>query len=184
MEPAHRTLDHHGRAGDDGIMTTEADIDAMLAARKTLAGRPVWREDERGTVAHMVVPIAKEEVIGGLTFRASALLFESAESGSCVIVLDDRPIQRLSFRPTHAHVNPFGAAVSVGLRGLRCPAGVSRIHHWAENRRWPRPLSDNVAVASPLHVEFDSFALTLALFLHICNIDGELPPPPWEPRLL
>ena len=165
-------------------MIDPATIDALLAARKALAGVPRWIIDPRGSVANLAVPVASGGIIGALTFRASTLVHEPTQSGSCVLVFDGRPIQRLSFRPTHAHVNSFGPSVSEHLRGLHLPAGQSRVHLWADNRAWPRPKSDNVSVARPMQLEWEDLDIVLAIFLHMCNVDGALPPAPWEPRLL
>ena len=165
-------------------MMSVADIDSMLAVAKTLAGVPTWVEDERGTVARIVVPVATGGVVAGLTFRAGAVLHARVQTGSCVLVCDGRPVQRLSFRPDHAHVNPFGKGVPKRLRGLRLPPGVSRLHAWSVNRDWPRSPADNVAVAEPLNPEPASFEDALEFFLRLCNIDGEIPLPPWEPPLL
>lgn len=165
-------------------MIDPATIDAVLAKKKALAGVPRWICDPRGSVANLAVPVASGDIIGALTFRASTLVHEASQSGSCVLVFDGRPIQRLSFRPTHAHVNPFGARVSDHLRGLRLPAGQSRIHLWTDNRAWPRPKGDNVSVARPLQLNWENLDIVLAIFLYMCNVEGALPPAPWEPRLL
>ncbi len=159
-------------------------IDALLAEKKALAGAPRWIGDERGAVASLAAPVAKRGVVGALSFRATALVYEPIQSGSCVLVFDGRPIQRLSFRPTHAHVNPFGPSVSTPLRGLHLPAGKSRVYLWAENRAWPRPKGDNVGVAQPILLDMEGLDKVLAIFLQMCNVDGVLPPAPWEPRLL
>ena len=165
-------------------MTTATDIDALMAEHKTLAGAARWTIDHRGSVADLAVPVATYGIVGGLTFRATALVYEPVQSGSCVLVLEQRPLQRLSFRPTHAHLNPFGPGVSGHLRGLRLPAGKSRIYPWSENRTWPRPKGDNASVAHPMPVDLESLDSMLALFLQLCHIHGDLPCAPWEPRLL
>lgn len=165
-------------------MRTVDDIDAMLVARKRLDARPVWARDERGSVAHLTVSIMGWGPTEGLTFIATALVYEPIQAGSCVLILERRPVQRLSFRPTHAHVNPPDPRVSRELRGLRMPAGGSRLYPWSANRNWPRARSDNVSVGQPLLPDAGSLDMALAIFLDICNIDGEIPPAPWEPRLL
>lgn len=155
-----------------------------MGERKTLAGVARWTIDDHGSVANLAVPVTTHGIVGGLTFYATALVYEPVQSGSCVLVLEQRPLQRFSFRPTHAHLNPFGPGVSPHLRGLRLPAGKSRIYPWSENRTWPRPKGDNASVAQPMDVDMGSLDLMLALFLQLCDIDGDLPCAPWEPRLL
>jgi hypothetical protein len=165
-------------------VTSAADIDALLSASKTLAGSPVWMKDDRGTVSKLTIPVAEAGVVGSLVLEASATLNSDPQHGSCVLVFEGRPIQRLSFRPDHAHVNPLNKSIPKGLRGLRLPPGASRMYPWTLNRTWPRPASDNVPVAEPIDPEPESFHSALTIFLRLCGIEGDLPPPPWEPRLL
>lgn len=159
-------------------MTTADDIDAMLAERKGLEGRSTWVRDDRGSVAHLKATVAGGSGVESVAFVATALVHEPVQTGSCVLVVQGRPLQRLSFRPTHAHVNPPGPKVPPTLRGLRLPAGHSRIYRWENNRSWPRLRSDNVTVGQPLLPDVGTLELALAIFLHICNIEGEIPSPP------
>lgn len=165
-------------------MTTVGDIDAMMAESKALDGDPAWVRDDRGSVAHLAIRVVGSRSFETLTFKATAIVHEPVQSGSCVLVLNGRPVSRLSFRPSHAHINPLSSHVAQELRGLRLPAGQSRFYAWSDNRAWPRPKSDNVGVARTLDPDMGSLALALAIFLNICNIDGQIPSPPWEPRLL
>lgn len=165
-------------------MTTPADIDALLAAAKTLAGRPEWVEDERGSVAKLAVPVALSGIVGELVLRANATLHTVPQRGGGVLIFEGRPIQRLSFRPDHAHLNPFARTVPAPHRGRRLVPDVSRLHPWRLNRAWPRPFTDNVAVAEGVEPEPVSLQAALTIFLRLCAIKGDLPPPPWEPRLL
>lgn len=165
-------------------MTNAADIDALLVARKTLSGAPNWVRDDTSAVVKLAAPVAVSGVLGGLVLRASATLETTPQRGSCALIYEDRPIQRLSILPDHAHHNPFRPSAPSGLRGLTLPADASRLHAWAHNRSWPRLGGDNVAMAEPLPVEVASMAEGLTIFLALCGIEGDLPPPPWEPRLL
>ena len=165
-------------------MTTVADIDALLATPKALGGAPKWVRDDRGTVSKLGVPILEAGVVGGLILQAHANLHTSPHRGGCVLVFEGRPVQRLTFKPDHAHTNPFTHAIPQPLRGRRLPPEVSRIHPWSLNRVWPRPATDNVQVAESLGVEPESFDTALTIFLDLCGIVGDLPPAPWEPRLL
>jgi len=165
-------------------VTDTAIIDVLLGTYKTLAGRPAWVLDERGTVAKLAVPVLQNGVVAGLTLQAHATVQTNPQRGGCVLILEGRPIQRLSFRPDHLHVNPLVKTIPRSLRGLRLPANASRFHAWTLNREWPRRALDKVAVAEPVEPEPDSFLDALTIFLHHCGIEGALPPPPWEPRLL
>jgi len=165
-------------------VTSADDIDALLAAHKSLAGLATWVKDERGTVAKLAVPIAVDGVVGGLILQAHATLVTDPQSGGCVLIMDGRPVQRLSIRPDHAHLNPFLKTSPAAHRGVRLAAGLSRLHPWRLNRAWPRPPGDNVPFAQMIEPEPETFAAALTIFLEACRIDGVLPPPPWEPRLL
>ncbi|HUZ13599.1 MAG TPA: hypothetical protein VMU93_12190 [Caulobacteraceae bacterium] len=165
-------------------MTPAVDIDTLLAAAKILAGAPVWVKDERGTVVKLAVPVAQSGVVGGLILQAGATLHTEPQRGAFVLVFEGRPIQRLSFKPDHGHANPPSRTIPQEFRGRRLPPGLSRMHHWSLNRIWPRPISDNVAVATLVHPEPSSLEAAVTIFLRACCIEGDLPPPPWEPRLL
>ena len=158
-------------------MTTISDVDALLIDVKYFGNHDGWKLDERGSVAHLSIPITSNSINHDLTLSSTALVRDPVQAESCVLILERRPVQRLSFRPNHAHVNPFRAHIDRGLRGLRLPAGSSRLYPWRANRTWPRLKSDNVAVAEPVLPEPVSLA-ALAMFLRICNIEGEIPSPP------
>lgn len=165
-------------------MSSVANIDDLLAAAKALAGTPTWRPDGTSAITKLVAPVSVNGVVGGLAIHASATTETSPQRGSCVLVYEGRPIQRLSFMPDHAHHNPFVVSAPAPARGITLPAGRSRFHSWALNRAWPRPPGDNVSIAELLAVEPGSISEALTIFLAACGIDGDLPPPPWEPRLL
>lgn len=165
-------------------MIGPAEIDALLARPKQLVGAPTWIADDRGSVTKLAAPAAESGIVGGLTLFASAPLHATPQRGSVVLVLEGRPIQRLSFQPDHVHVNPFAKSVPQPLRGLKLAAGQSRIHPWRLNRTWPRAPNDNVSVGEILDPQPETFGDALTIFLHACGIESQLPPPPWEPRLL
>lgn len=164
-------------------MTRPADIDALLAAPKTFGGTPTWVRDSTSAVVRLVAPVAVSGVVGGVILHASATLETTPQRGSCVLVYEDRPIQRLSILPDHAHHNPFVVSAPARLRGLTLPPDLSRLHSWQSNRVWPRAGGDNVAIANSM-AEVTSMAEGLTIFLALCGIEDDLPPPPWEPRLL
>lgn len=165
-------------------MTEAVDVDRLLAHVKTMAGTAAWALDGRETVSRLAVPLAVDGVLSGFIFHARATRHTDPQRGACTLVLGQHAVQRLSILPDHEHYNPFLKTAPPELRGLRLPAGRSRLHPWRLNRAWPRLASDNLGVAEPLDPEPSSFAAAIAIFLGLCAIEGNLPPPPWEPRLL
>lgn len=167
-------------------MTTVADIDALLAAPKTILGAASWKEEATGNaIATMVAPLAISGVTpGDLRLFASTPVHVSPQAGSAVLIYEGRPIQRMGFLPTHSHTNPFDKGVTANLRGLTLPAGMSRWHPWRANRRWPRSASDNVGAAILIEDALANFDAALAWFVQKCNVRGPLPPAPWKPRLV
>ena len=160
------------------------DIDRMLAHPKTMAGTAVWALDRRETVLRLAVPLAMDGVLSGFILHARMTYHTEPQRGAVALVLEGQRIQRMSILPDHDHLNPFVKTAPPALRGLRLPANHSRLHAWRVNRAWPRAATDNLAVAEPLDPQPQSVAATLAIFLGLCAIEGDLPPPPWEPRLL
>ena len=163
-------------------MSSAVDIDALLAAPKALGGAPTWVRDDTSAVVRLAAPVALSGVVGSLILHAHATLQTTPQRGSCVLVYEGQVVQRLSILPDHAHFNPFNTSTPTVLRGFILPAGASRSYPWPLNRAWPRATGDNVSVAEPLLVE--TVAEGLTIFLALCGIEGDLPPPPWEPRLL
>lgn len=160
------------------------DIDELLSAPKSLVGEPVWTRNAITAITELAAPILVEGLLGGLTMRASASLTSRPQRGSCVLVLENRPITRMSIKPSHSHSNPFARSADPTLRGLTLPPDLTRLHAWNDNRAWPRPPTDNLPFAKPFDIEPASFAEALTIFLGICQINGNIPPPPWEPLLL
>lgn len=160
---------------------TSAEIDDLLAAPKRVLGAPRW--DEAGAKAALSAALASEDgaLIGGVSLRLNVLTHLSQPSGNAILVLDGAPLQRLSFRPDHPHINPARHPIPTELRRLKLPAGASRVYHWGDDRLWPRP--DKVGVGRPLRPEPVTAEDAFALFLKICGIDGRLEPPPHRPRL-
>lgn len=165
-------------------MTDAADIDALLAAAKTLSGYPGWARDPTSPVARLIVPVAVGGVVGGLALHATAMIETNPQRGSAALVYEGRPVQRMSVRPDHAHKNSFVAHAPESHRGIRLPPDQSRVHPWRINRNWPRATDDNVTIAELIPGDVGSVAEGLTIFLALCGIEGDLPPPPWEPRLL
>ena len=162
-------------------MRTVAEIDALIAADKALFGEPAWSGD--GAVAKLVSPVIDHAglIIGGLVLYMAAMTETAEQRGNAALVLDDRPVQRLSFRPGHAHVNPPRHPTPPALRLLTLPPGRSRMHGWRDNRVWPR--LDNVATAALMEPEPPTISAAFALFLETCGISAYIPPPPSRPRL-
>ena len=164
------------------MMRTATDIDALLIAPKSLFGTPEWVES--GAVATLTATILDDggTVIGGLSLRSSVPVHLPApQRGSVVLVLDRQPLQRLSFRPDHVHVNPSRPPIVRALQRQRLLPDRSRIYRWRDDPLWPRP--DKLAVASPLLPEPADLTAAFALFLEECGISGYLPTPPHRPKL-
>ena len=161
---------------------TPDEIDRMLAAPKRLFRAPEWIEDDaRATLTSPIVSPGGL-VIGGLSLRLVALTHLPAPGrGSPVLVLDEAVVQRLSFRPDHAHINPARDPVPAELRRLKLSAGRSRFYRWPDNRQWPRP--DKAVAGTYLDPEPSTIEDAFALFLDNCGIADRPPPPPHRPML-
>jgi hypothetical protein len=165
-------------------MSTPEDIDRLLAEPKVLAGRVVWVRDERAARAELAAPVLVDGVVGALVFKATATLNTDPQRGSCVLIFEGRPVQRLSHRSGHVHLNPPSKSVDRALRGARLPPDLTRVHLCSLNRVWPRPEGDNLPVGQVLDPQPISLAESLANFLALSGIRGDLPAAPWEPTLL
>jgi hypothetical protein len=165
-------------------VTDAADIDALLAAAKTLPGAPRWVRDPRSPIMKLSTPVAVEGVVGGLSLRASALIETEPQRGSAALVYEGQVIQRVLVHPDHPHFNPFAVHAPSAHRGVRLPSAQSRIYPWRLNRIWPRPGGDNASFAELIAGDVSTFAEALTIFLGVCHIDGDLPPLVWEPRLI
>lgn len=158
-----------------------SEIDAIIAADKSLFGRPDWIEE--GSIAKLTSTVVNNAgvVIGGLSFRSSVPLETSIQRGSAILLLDNCPIQRFSFRPDHSHVNKARHPIPAPLRLKTLPADRTRIYLWANNRVWP--MRDNIGAAEFLDPEPPSFMVAMQRFLEACGISAYLPEPPHRPKL-
>lgn len=158
-----------------------SDIDALLDADKALFGVTEWIEE--GPVVKLANAVVGPDnaIIGGLSLRIHALLHVTPQRGSAVLVLDERPIQRMSFLPDHSHTNPGRHPTPPQLRFLVLPAGRSREYLWTHNREWPR--HDNVLAGSFVKPDPPSIEAAIAQFVERCGITAYIPPPPWSPQL-
>lgn len=162
------------------------EIDRLLAAAKSIGGIPNWREDPTsGGRALLVVPLLLDGVaVGGLEIRGNATIRTQRQSASLVLIAAGDPIQRLSFRPKHEHVNSLRSDLSRDLRGSRLLADVTRFYPWELNRRWPRQRQPRERYdghrVEPVVTDFD---VAVMFFLERCNIIGSIPPPPYRPEL-
>lgn len=157
------------------------EVDELLASNKTLFSDLEWVED--GPVARLVSPILdmSGNVIGGMLLNLNALTETAVQRGNAALVLDGRPIQRLSFRPDHVHTNKGRGTVLPELRFKRLPADRTRLYSWRDNRSWP--VVDNLAVGRLVDPEPASIMAAYQLFLEACGISAYLPEPPHRPRL-
>lgn len=159
-----------------------AEIDALLAADKTLFGAPRWIErGPRATLTAAVVDV-QHGVVGGLVLHLSALVrLPAPQRGTAVLVLDGAPLQRLSFRPDHPHINPARHPIPPDLRRTKLPADRTRIYLWRHDRTWPR--ADRLGVAASVDPEPATLSTAFALFLSDCAIEAQLPTAPHSPTL-
>ncbi|WP_375404652.1 hypothetical protein [uncultured Sphingomonas sp.] len=162
-------------------MRTPVEIDALLAAPKRILGAPQW--NEMGPKAALSAALADEDgaLIGGVSLRLNVLTHLPSPSGNAIFLLDRAPVQRLSFRPDHSHVNPARYPIPAELKRLKLPADASRIYRWDDDRLWPRP--DKIGVGRSLRPEPATVEDAFALFLKICGIAGRVEPPPHRPKL-
>lgn len=166
-------------------MTTLEDIDALLAVEKTLLGRVEWQRDgSRPERSVLVAPLAVGGIgQGGLVLRCHATLHTTPQRGGMILLLHDGKIERMNIAPEHVHLNPIKP--SAGRHsGVTLKAGVSRIYPWTLNRTWPRSRSDNLGFGIMASAVGDDFGTAFRWFAARCNVVGELPPPPWQPRML
>lgn len=162
---------------------TLAEIDALFFAPKALPEPVTWAED--GGKATLTASLLQDGiVIGALSLRLSTPLLNSPQRGDAVLVLDDRPVQRMAFNPKNPHTNPAFHPVPLALRRLTLPPGRTRLYRWADNRQWPRQEGENILAAMALDPEPSGFDEALSLFLRSCAIEGVLPAAPWRPTLL
>ncbi len=165
---------------------TAEEIDEFLEAAKTIFGRPHWAPDpHRDRVTLTAALVSKDNtVIGNVSLRLAATLHTRPQRGSIALVCGQHSIQRMNIMPSHGHRNVFRKSAPRSLRGLSLPGERTRIYRWRANRVWPRPPGDNLSVAELVDPEPENFSAAVTLFLQECGISGELPPPPWEPRLI
>lgn len=158
-----------------------AEIDVLLHAEKGLFGQPEWIED--GAIAKLVSPVvdALGVVIGGMSLRLNVPVETVLQRGNAVLVLDGQPVQRLSFRPDHAHVNGVVHPIPQSLRLRRLPPDRTRLYRWADNRAWP--VHGNLRAGQVVEPEPATLMSAFQLFLEACGITAYLPEPPHRPRL-
>lgn len=157
------------------------EIDDLIAADKSLFGLPEWIED--GPIARITSAVVDPAgaVIGGLSLRLNVPVTTNIQRGNAVLTLDGHPIQRLSFRPDHVHVNGPGHPIPPSLRLLRLPPDRTRIYRWPSNRAWPPQA--NLRAGEIVDPEPESLQDALQLFLEACGISAYLPDPPHRPTL-
>lgn len=162
-------------------MTTQVEIDALLAVPKALAGKLEWRE-EGNTVRLVASVMADGTVIGGLEVRASANIHTDPQRGDITLVFEGQPVSRASFQPKGTHANTNVHPTPPELRYKTLPAGVSREYRWSDNRQWPRDTERRMA-ARQMDPQPATLAETIDSFLAQCNITAAVPDAPWRPEL-
>lgn len=162
-------------------MTTAADVDALLAAPKALAGTLDWREE--GNTARLAAPVVVEGAIrGGLILHIQANMHTKPQRGDITLVFEGRQVARASFRPKGAHANSNAYPTPPDLRFMTLTADVSREYSWADNREWPRDPKRPMA-AREMNPQPATLGQAIDSFLAQCNITAVVPDAPWRPEL-
>lgn len=166
-------------------LTTVEDIDALLAAEKSVLGRVEWQLDSaRPERSVLVVPLAIAGIgQGGLVLKGHATLHTTPQRGGAILLFQDGRIERMNIAPDHVHLNPFRPSMGKHS-GVSLRPGVSRVYPWSLNRTWPRSQSDNLPFGILAPEAGDNYETALGWFAARCNVVGNLPPPPWQPRML
>lgn len=162
-------------------MTIE-DIDAILNARKNVAGVASWVATSIGAVK-LKAPLAIDGAIkSSLFLQCTSTTQTIQQHGSLVLVWHDMPIERMNFFPQNAHANKFLKNIPNSLRGLSFPEKEHRYYAWKHNRRWPRGRGDNMDAASHIDKKIGSYREAINYFFGRINVVGTIPEPPHEPR--
>lgn len=164
-------------------MDTPEEIDALLEAEKVIAGRPAWSKSRETTVRIKLPLQIGEAIVSGLFLAGTASIYNSPQDGSLLLLYHGQVIERMNVFPTAPHANPFDKRLSPQLRGLTLQAFQHRYHAWARNRAWPRPATDNLAVAEFIDRDLAKFAEAVQYFMERVHVRGTMPLPPHEPRL-
>lgn len=162
-------------------MATLEEIDRAIASPKTLVGRPVWKNNpSRPERSELAIPLQTREESGPiLELRGHATLTALKQRGGLTIIVDGEPVQRVNIFPDTPHSNPFRNEVPVALRGLRHPAGQTRLYLW-EHGRYQPARAEVASLAVPHPPDFDA---AVRHFLATSLIIGDIPSPPYTPRL-
>lgn len=162
-------------------MTTPADIDALLAAPKALAGTLAWREE--GNTARLAAPVMVGDAIrGGLILHIQANIHTDPQRGVITLVFEGQQVARASFRPKGVHANSNSYPTPPDLRFMTLPADMSREYIWADNREWPRDRNRPMA-ARQMNPQPATLREAIDSFLAQCNITAVVPDAPWRPEL-
>lgn len=167
-------------------MQSLEDIDRLLRRPKEIGGQPAWQEDPTTSGrALLVVPLLIDGILAsGIEIRGNATIRTQTQSATLLLVADNDPVQRLSFRPKGEHVNSLRPTLPRDLRGKRLPIDETRFYPWELNRRWPRQRQPreryDAYIVEPAMTDFD---VAMMFFLDKCNIVGSIPPPPHRPEL-
>ncbi len=160
-----------------------AEIDALIAAEKTIVGVAKWKPNRESTVRLKATLAVNGAVRPGLILDANANTHTFDQHGAICLIYQEIVIERLNFHPHDPHTNRLGTG---RLSGLVLPMGKHRYYPWSENQflGWPRDTKVNLAMAESIALELPTYAEALAYFLDRTNIKGDLIPPPYDPLLL
>lgn len=163
------------------MILTLTEIDALLAEEKSLFGNVEWVEDGANAKLRSSIVNSAGVVIGALTFVASVNINTAIQRGTCALILENRPLQRISYLPSAPHKNTGAHPIPLELRFRTLPADQTRHYLWEDNRIWPR--TDNIGAGRLVSPQPRTFMDAMQLFLEACGITAYVTDPPHRPTL-
>lgn len=142
-------------------------IDRLMAAKKTLAGTPVWREVGSNGEARLVIPLSIGEQISPAVLEVNAYP-NIRDLRFRIMVRSEQCLCRVDFVFDEPHVNPVDVWQDCG-RIFTEP----HYHSWADNKRYATHsrLPDPLPVARVLPTAIRQFDAAFRWFCTDLNID-------------
>lgn len=113
-------------------------IDDLLAAEKTLAGTPYWRDGNRPDERRLDWPVLVEGQSVNCLISVTAYPNIGEERFTITLNYGGRCIWRVDYEPNYAHhINPPERAVTLGGYDIPGP----HYHSWGDNRHHATPVS-------------------------------------------
>lgn len=164
---------------------TLEDIDKVLSTKKYTAGHATWSSGQRETIARLKIPLMIDgEIYPQLFLQGDATVHCEVQRGGLSLVLNQKSIERMDIYPQKAHSIKLDKNIPKQFRGLILDADVHRYYHWRDNRRWPREAKDNLNFGKFIDRKIDTYRDAINYFLCMVHVEGDVPQPPFDPRLL